>query len=439
MKQSEAVRIPELLAARQPRPVVEEANIEGTRMLVILGNEVDTVIRYNRNGAADMPQLASYPEVAESAAQADERLAKQRASGRTNTTGEGADWPRNWKLAAAKAVGKIWYVGCPEGRAKSECNNVAFKAQKRLPPALLSVEELLKAHAEYKSTVPNNYVVTMERIEKTLTKQNAGETAGAVAEWLKNLNRQFYRFNPDKAVNLREELEPLIAADLTTLLGFRSRSIATLTRAADEPTVHRLFNRFRPKLGPVGTGKALHVLAPNFFPLWDNAIASDYGVSTDDGYFQFMILVKQQVVSLPDELATGLTALKAIDEYNYLQLQASRMASYGAFQFPVPTQSSRCLACPKGIWAEAPTGIRHNEVATLPRVCSRAIGVTGEPMESAVDCGTYHTGEHEQCLVHPRSHLQRRTSSSPRMPCLRRASLSRGAVDRERRVTTQLD
>src|ERR1700678_858908 len=89
MKQSEAVRIPALLRARQPRPVVEEANIEGTRMLVILGNEVDTVIRYNRNGAADMPQLASYQEVAESAAHADERLAKQRASGRVNTTGEG--------------------------------------------------------------------------------------------------------------------------------------------------------------------------------------------------------------------------------------------------------------------------------------------------------------------------------------------------------------
>ena len=43
MKQSEAVRIPTLLAARQPRPVVEEATIDGIRMLVIVGNEVDTV------------------------------------------------------------------------------------------------------------------------------------------------------------------------------------------------------------------------------------------------------------------------------------------------------------------------------------------------------------------------------------------------------------
>ena len=86
MKQSEAVRIPMLLAARLPRPVVEEAVIEGIRMTVIIGDEVDTVIRYTRGGGADMPQLSTYPEVAESAANADERVAKQRASGRMNTT-----------------------------------------------------------------------------------------------------------------------------------------------------------------------------------------------------------------------------------------------------------------------------------------------------------------------------------------------------------------
>jgi hypothetical protein len=73
MKQSEAVRIPALLAARQPRPTVQESTIEGIRMLVILGNEVDTVIRYNRNGGADMPQLSTYPDLAEAAAHADER------------------------------------------------------------------------------------------------------------------------------------------------------------------------------------------------------------------------------------------------------------------------------------------------------------------------------------------------------------------------------
>src|SRR5580658_5684960 len=99
-------------------------------MLVILGNEVDTVIRYNRSGGADMPQLSSYREVAESAAHADERLAKQRASGRTNTTGEGFDWPRNWKLSAAKAAGKIWYARS-ESEHDVEAKNVVPEVQEQ--------------------------------------------------------------------------------------------------------------------------------------------------------------------------------------------------------------------------------------------------------------------------------------------------------------------
>jgi hypothetical protein len=106
VKQSEAVHIPALLAARRPRPAVEEVIIEGIRMLVVLGDQVDSVIRYTRGGGADMPQLSSYPEVAESAAHVDERLAKQRASGRANTTGEGFNWPRNWKLSAQRRPGR---------------------------------------------------------------------------------------------------------------------------------------------------------------------------------------------------------------------------------------------------------------------------------------------------------------------------------------------
>jgi hypothetical protein len=109
MKKSEADRIPALLSARQPRPVWEEVTIENTRLLVILGDEVDTVIKYIRGGGVKMPQITTYKDVAESAAYADVLLAKERASGRAFTTGEGHDWPRNWKLSKAKAAGKVFY------------------------------------------------------------------------------------------------------------------------------------------------------------------------------------------------------------------------------------------------------------------------------------------------------------------------------------------
>lgn len=52
--------IPGLLAGRRPPVVYEEANIEGVRMIVIVGNEVDTVVQFSRGGSADMPQISSY-------------------------------------------------------------------------------------------------------------------------------------------------------------------------------------------------------------------------------------------------------------------------------------------------------------------------------------------------------------------------------------------
>ena len=252
MKQSEAVLIPPLLAARVPRPVVEEATIEGVRMLVIIGNEVDTVIRYSRSGSVDMPQLSSYSEKAEAAAHADERLAKQRVSGRRNTTGEGVDWPRNWKLAAAKTAGKIWYEGSKPER-KAEIRNVLFEPQRKQSPSILSAAELLEIHEEYRRTVPNSYDVTRERIEKALTEQNVGKIADVVADWLRDLNRQYYRFRPEEARDLSQNLKPLITAELTTLLEFRRRRIAGLTASGRSCLVTSRLPTNRELIGLVNT------------------------------------------------------------------------------------------------------------------------------------------------------------------------------------------
>lgn len=181
-------------------------------------------------------------------------------------------------------------------------------------------DDLVRAHEKYTKTVPNNYDVTNERIAAALPECNSKRVAGALAEWLKNINQQYFRFRPDEARNLQNELEPLIAAECKTLLELRTRSLSTLT-SADEPGVLKLFGVFRSKLGPVGAAKALHVLTPTFFPLWDNAIATAYGVSTESGYFPFMLLTQQQIASLPKGFALLKTGglLKAIDEFNYCQ------------------------------------------------------------------------------------------------------------------------
>src|SRR5208282_6108014 len=152
-----------------------------------------------------------------------------------------------------------------------------------------------------------------------LSSQNVGELVKAVSDWLKDINEEYYkRWHPEEAATLTERLEPILREELTRLLELRKRVIATLDDA-DKAEVLRLFGRFRRECGPVGAAKALHLLAPNFFPLWDTKIAKGYGVAKETDYFRFMSIAKQQAANLPDELAAGLTALKALDEYNYLK------------------------------------------------------------------------------------------------------------------------
>ena len=189
-------------------------------------------------------------------------------------------------------------------------------------------EELVRVHEEYARNVPNNYAVIVPRIAEGVSERDVPGVAEALAIWLKNINLQYYRFRPEKARTLRAELEPLLTAELHSLSGFRERSLATLDKA-DETAVLRLFGAFRAKLGPVGAAKALHALAPTFFPMWDNEIARGYGFSTEGGYFQFMLLAKQQLVGLPANLIPGLSLVKAFDEYNYYKFSTRKMKSGG--------------------------------------------------------------------------------------------------------------
>jgi hypothetical protein len=189
-------------------------------------------------------------------------------------------------------------------------------------------EVLVRVHEEYARNVPNNYAVVVPRIAKAVSERDVPGIAEALAAWLRNINLQYYRFRPEKARTLRGELEPLLTVEVHSLSGFRERSLTTLDKA-DEPAVLRLFGAFRAKLGPVGAAKALHALAPTFFPMWDNEIARGYGVSTEGGYFQFMLIAKQQLVGLPADLIPGLSLVKAFDEYNYYKFSTPKKNSRG--------------------------------------------------------------------------------------------------------------
>jgi hypothetical protein len=144
-------------------------------------------------------------------------------------------------------------------------------------------------------------------------------------------NQAFYRYGSFDF----DKLENTIANNLGKLEEFRKRSITTLSKA-DEPKIKEIFNEFMESLqiasgkmkgrkSPVAVAKALHLLAPNFFPLWDNRIAKIYGCDYSNNpaekYVQFMKLMKNFVEEVKDYVDLSdypnKTLLKLIDEYNY--------------------------------------------------------------------------------------------------------------------------
>lgn len=72
---------------------------------------------------------------------------------------------------------------------------------------------------------------------------------------------------------------------------------------------------------PVGVAKALHLLAPNFFPLWDDRIAKAYACYYNENPSRKYILFCNQMKYIADGVKGYVSepnrTLKLIDEYNY--------------------------------------------------------------------------------------------------------------------------
>jgi hypothetical protein len=156
------------------------------------------------------------------------------------------------------------------------------------------------------------------------------ELADGAGVLLLTWNQALYRYGPPDF----KRFEGFLERHADTLDGLRGRDISTLTDS-DNAQVLALFDAALQALAiaegksegtrsPVAVAKALHLMAPSFFPLWDKAIAGAYGCgyATDPGraYLRFMGTSKAMVETLRDTmepLLQGKTRLKVVDEYNY--------------------------------------------------------------------------------------------------------------------------
>ncbi len=149
----------------------------------------------------------------------------------------------------------------------------------------------------------------------------------ALAVLLQTWNKRHYNKNHPFDSEHLFKLEQVVTANKPALISFRARSIATFSDN-DKATIQKIFESFDAVIGPVGTGKSLHLFAPDFFPIWDSIIAREYDLSLMYGkkdetsasnankYIKFMGKTKAQYDALAQKQIDG-NLLKRIDEYNY--------------------------------------------------------------------------------------------------------------------------
>lgn len=141
-------------------------------------------------------------------------------------------------------------------------------------------------------------------------------------------NQAFYRYG----IFDFDKLEECITENFQKIESFRNRDISSLSNS-DEDAIKDLFNKFLEALqidsgnvqgrkSPVSVAKALHLLAPKFFPLWDTKIARAYkcyyNENPAESYVSFCKITKDMADEVENYISrSDKTVIKLIDEYNY--------------------------------------------------------------------------------------------------------------------------
>lgn len=164
----------------------------------------------------------------------------------------------------------------------------------------------------------------------------------AVMIFLADWNRIYYKGKDvgNVITDTIEKLCPLFMELKATILKLRNLKLDELQELELEnlkPIIVCLFDKTAETVGSTGASKALHILVPSLFMMWDNSIREHYGLKSDAiSYFEFLkkmrLELREAVESYSkdrginnyskarEELEKELDKplLKVMDEYNWL-------------------------------------------------------------------------------------------------------------------------
>ena len=214
----------------------------------------------------------------------------------------------------------------------------------------MGYDELIKAHALYESKYGNKfYNIAL----KVCQRGGTDEKTTAVISFLLYFNRVWYTLS-DEGKNAFYNLENHVS-DIYNLIATTEpiseelkQLILINTDLNDifiENSIKTLYKRFSEVFGATGASKALHLLNPRLFVMWDENIRRNYHINTPDeyGYLHFLRIVKEELMEFVEDCAnkkkltldgaqkfiedkTGMKLTKLIDELNYLKFTRKELS-----------------------------------------------------------------------------------------------------------------
>ncbi|RLE66703.1 MAG: hypothetical protein DRJ47_01665 [Thermoprotei archaeon] len=207
----------------------------------------------------------------------------------------------------------------------------------------VEVKELLKAHRLFELKYGNKLYNTALSVCR---RGEIEEKSIAILSFLLHYNGVWYT-QSEKGRKAFSDLEKHFS-DIYELLSsvhpiIRELKDKTLLNVdLEDPVVTNsivtLYNRFSGVLDATGASKALHLLHPKLFIMWDDSIRKSYGIHIPDGdnYLEFLRTTKRELSRVVEDYAnkrglsmkeaeeyivrnTGVELTKLLDEYNYLK------------------------------------------------------------------------------------------------------------------------
>ena len=192
----------------------------------------------------------------------------------------------------------------------------------------LTIHDLDAARKEYEKISPRDVMYRAGTLLVDLALQGRIDltVAEAIGVLLLTWNKELYKYRKFDEQHFCD-IERLLDQHKKQLAAYRPRTIEQLDDR-DEDDVVSMLQEFETVLGPVGASKTLHLLAPQFFPIWDRDVSKHYGLGLSNSgtngkrYWEFMLIAQKQCCDLRVRGETG-NLLKAIDECNWVRARQS--------------------------------------------------------------------------------------------------------------------